>query len=182
MMRIRLLVEAMLLASLFSGWRPACASDAREDSSPIQNETVSRASVILLVHGITTDTADPWDAWGKLQSDGNWSGMVGALEARGRRFGGVICLRSDRRTLPKALDTAGVKGDPRTADFFALEFTPSSVVDGLAAKANELQSCVAILREYCRAGKVTIVAHSAGGLVARQYMQNAIVGCEYRHA
>jgi pimeloyl-ACP methyl ester carboxylesterase len=124
------------------------------------------APVTLLVHGIKVDLAAPVEVWGRAGS-----GMIGHLERAGHRFGGVIRLRGAKLELPAGLD--------RTATLFALEFSDGANVDGLAYKTLELATCLSELRKLTGCRKVNLVAHSAGGLVARAYIQSALPGVRY---
>ena len=144
-------------------------------------DRTSPRSVILLVHGIVPgDVNQPSQVWGKLQpnSDGEkrWTGMIGFLERQDYRFGGVFW----RKESDVKLDTTGTRGDPKTADCFSLSFSSGAAADGLAYKCMELASALAVLREYTGCKKVRIVAHSAGGLVARAYVQSALPDLKYR--
>lgn len=111
----------------------------------------------------------------------HWTGIIGAMEAGGKKFGGVIRPRGADLSLPDCLDITGVDGDPRRADLFVLDYSSSANVDGLAYKTLELAECLKELRHYTGAEKVNLVAYSAGGLVARTYLQNALPGIHYRH-
>ncbi|QDU94013.1 esterase/lipase family protein [Lignipirellula cremea] len=108
-----------------------------------------------------------------------WTGMIGALQESGYRFGGVIRADGARVRLPKVLDTYAVDGDPQQANLFAMEFSAAADVDGLAYKALEFAACVRELRRYCGCDKIRVVAYSAGGLAARVYLQNALPQVEY---
>lgn len=139
------------------------------------NIALAAPSVTLLVHGIKVDLAAPVEVWGRLEtkSDGTsaWTGMIGNLERAGHRFGGVIRLRGAKLQLPEGLD-------PK-ATLFALEFSDGANVDGLAYKTLELAACLAELKRFTGCQKVNILAHSAGGLVARAYLQSALPGIRY---
>src|SRR6185503_14286322 len=52
-------------------------------------------------------------------------------------------------------------------------------VDGLAYKTLELAACLAELRRFTGCQRINLVAHSAGGLVARTYIQSALPGIRY---
>ncbi len=141
------------------------------------------ASVTLLVHGIKVNLKAPVEVWGQpINSDNaspSWTGMIGHLEHAGHRFGGVIRARGAKLTLPESLDQTHVGYDPRQASLFALEFSDGANVDGLAYKTLELATCLAELRRYTGCRKINLVAHSAGGLVARAYLQSALPGVAY---
>jgi pimeloyl-ACP methyl ester carboxylesterase len=128
------------------------------------------ASVTLLVHGLKVDLAAPADTW---------SGMIEHLERSGHRFGGVVRPHGAKLQLPEALDQLNTHSDPQHANLFALEFSEGANVDGLAYKTLELAGCLAELRRYTGCQKVNLVAHSAGGLVARTYLQSALPGISY---
>jgi pimeloyl-ACP methyl ester carboxylesterase len=97
--------------------------------------------------------------------------MIGHLAQAGHRFGGVIRLRGAKLALPDGLDPQ--------ATLFALEFSEGANVDGLAYKTLELAACLAELKRFTGCRKVNILAHSAGGLVARAYLQSALPGIRY---
>ena len=141
----------------------------------LSSAAIGAESVTLLVHGIKVDLAAAVDVWGRLESkpDGTlaWTGMIGHLEQAGHRFGGVIRLRGAKLELPDGLD--------RQATLFALEFSDGANVDGLAYKTLELAACLAELRRFTGCRKVNILAHSAGGLVARAYIQMRLPGIRY---
>ncbi len=106
--------------------------------------------------------------------------MIGFLDARGLAYGGTLQAERGRLDLPEGLNTEGTKVDPRKARLFVLEFSPSANTDGLAHKGLELAEALRQLRRYTGAKKVDVVAHSAGGLAARTYLQGALVGVGYR--
>jgi pimeloyl-ACP methyl ester carboxylesterase len=63
---------------------------------------------------------------------------------------------------------------------FALKFSPAADTDGLAYKALELAESIRAVCKLTGAERVRLVAHSAGGLVARVYLQDALPGRPYR--
>jgi pimeloyl-ACP methyl ester carboxylesterase len=142
------------------------------------------SSVVLLVHGIAWNLHVEDATWGRAlmdrQGPTRWTGMIGHLESRGLPYGGTIRAQGADVRLPQRLDAHGVRGDPRRAKLFVLKFSPSANVDGLALKALELAEAIEELRRFTGARQVRIVAHSAGGLVARAYLQNALPGVRYR--
>jgi pimeloyl-ACP methyl ester carboxylesterase len=105
--------------------------------------------------------------------------MIGFLEERGYRFGGVIQPLGSDIKLPECLDKTATRGDARAADFFSLQFSRSANTDGLTLKALELADCLQELRRFTGCEKLRIVAHSAGGLVARVYLQDALPKVKY---
>ena len=171
-MRFPWLVSCIVLglAVLFEG--PGLASGT---SSP----------PVLLVHGILFDLDADDRTWGRRlnpdSDDSGWSGMIGFLESRGLAYGGAIRPSRGRIRLPDQLDTRGVRAEPRDAKVFVLEFSPYANTDGLGYKAAELAEAVKQLCRFTCAPKVRIVGHSAGGLVARVYLQSALPGVAYRH-
>ncbi len=142
--------------------------------------------VVILVSGIVEDLNRPSEVWGRCQEkpDGtrHWTGMIHFLQCSGYRFGGFVNPGREAQLLPRDLDTTGVAGDPQTADVFALQYSRKAATDGIALKAIELAGCIAQVRAYTGRREVHLVAHSAGGLVARVYLQSALpdVLC-YRH-
>ncbi len=152
---------------------PALAALAAEKPLPI-----------LLVQGMTWNLDKPDNIWGYPADaeDGatEWTGMIGYLQSEGCPFGGVIRPSDGRIKLPKCIDTEGVDVNPRKAAVFELRFSTSADTDGLAYKAVELAEAVKQLCRYTRSPKVRLVTHSAGGLVARVYLQSALPGIEYR--
>lgn len=140
-------------------------------------------SITLLVHGIKVDLAAPLQVWGeptKVAGGVAWTGMIGQMERAGHRYGGVIRPRGTKLSLPANLDSTHTTGVPQRATLFALEFSDGANVDGLAYKTLELAACIAELRRFTGCSKVNLVAHSAGGLVARAYLQSALPGIAYR--
>ena len=140
-------------------------------------------TVILLLHGLTWKSDAGAQIWGTPIVHGNsfeWDGMVGRMQDAGLEFGGLIRAQGNSIHLPTCL-AAPTAGRPERADFFCLEFSSAANVDGLSYKALELRSCLQALRAYTGCRKVRLVAHSAGGLVARAYLQNAIPGVRYEH-
>jgi pimeloyl-ACP methyl ester carboxylesterase len=137
------------------------------------------------VHGIVWDLDRDDYTWGYLTSDGagreRWTGMIGALESKGLAYGGTIRPRDGRVRLPENLDVAGTRTEPRSARFFVLKFSSYANTDGLGYKAIELAEAIKQLCRFTGAEKVRLVGHSAGGLVARVYLQSALPGIEYRH-
>jgi pimeloyl-ACP methyl ester carboxylesterase len=139
---------------------------------------------VLLVHGIAWELDEEDSSWGRLgyDADGSptWSGMIGFLDSKGLRVGGIIRPIKGKVELPEHLDTAGVRGAPRKARLFLLKFSSAANTDGIAYKALELAEAVRQLSLLTGAEKVRIVAHSAGGLFARAYLQNALPGVPFR--
>ena len=142
------------------------------------------SSPILLVHGITWTLGQDDCTWGHLRTDETgeqrWTGMVRFLEARGLTFGGTIRPKNGQVRLPEGIDTRGACVEPRKADVFMLKFSLSANTDGLGYKALELAEAIKQVRRFTGAKKVRLVAHSAGGLVARVYLQSALPGVNYR--
>jgi len=140
-------------------------------------------TVTLLVPGMRFNLENPGLVWGEAEeAEGKvkWSGMIGSLQASGHRFGGVIRPHGQALVLPDRLDQYGAVADPATANLFALEFSPSADVDGLAYKSLEFAACLRELQRYLRCGKIRVVAYSAGGVVARAYLQNALPTVNYQ--
>ena len=163
---------ALVLAQLL-GFRPSEADAAQKQPSPV-----------LLVHGITWDLDDEdatWGHYGAAEGESpRWSGMVGFLESKGLAYGGAIRPIGANVSLPERLDTTGVTGEPREAELFVLKFSRAANTDGVAYKALELAESIKELRRLTGARKVRVVAHSAGGIIARAYLQNALPGVRYR--
>ena len=171
-MRLPWLVSCVVLGVAVLLEEPALAS--RPSSPPV-----------LLVHGILFDLDSDDATWGRRlnpdSDDAGWSGMIGFLESRGLAYGGAIRPWRGRIRLPDQLDTRGVRAQPPDAKVFVLKFSPYANTDGLGYKAAELAEAVKQVCRFTAARKVRIVAHSAGGLVARVYLQSALPGIEYRH-
>jgi pimeloyl-ACP methyl ester carboxylesterase len=170
--RLPWLVSCIVLGLTFLSGGPVLAS--RPSSPPV-----------LLVHGILFDLECDDGTWGRQlnpdSDDSGWSGMIGFLESRGLSYGGAIRPSRGRIRLPDQLDTRGVRAQPRNAKVFVLKFSPYANTDGLGYKAAELAEAVKQVCRFTGARKVRIVGHSAGGLVARVYLQSALPGVEYRH-
>ena len=151
-------------------------------SSSLHASEKSTTSVTLLLPGMQFDLKDPTLSFGtarKTKKGMRWNGLIGALNSSGHRFGGVVRPRGADLSLPRCLDKKGVVGDPRKAKLFALDYSSSANVDGLAYKTLELAACLESLRKYTGCDKVRIVAFSAGGLVARVYLQSALPKVAY---
>lgn len=175
-----ILLMCIALAGAF-GNRQSAAGESM--NPPWTSPCALGDAVTVLVHGMTWDDASPDMTWGRPIKAGSgvisWDGMIGVLERRGLRYGGRIRSVGSSAQLPKCLDRLGCIGDPTAADFFVLEFSSAAKVDGLAYKALELANCLKELRAFTGRRKVCIVAYSAGGLVARTYLQSALPGVKY---
>jgi tetratricopeptide (TPR) repeat protein len=147
-------------------------------------EQPTRKPVILLVHGMTVDLDNPTLIWGEPEKSttagAKWSGAVGFLEQQGYRFGGVIRPRTGKLSLPATLDSTATNGDSKTADLFALAFSKGTKEDGLVSKAMELSKAISELCKFTGSSKVHLVTHSAGGVVARFYLQGGLLESPYR--
>ena len=156
----------------------AACSAARADAAQRPN------CPVLLVHGITWDLDQEDATWGRYQPgasrESDWTGMVGFLQSRGLAYGGAIRPIGADVALPQRLDKSGVTADPRTAQVFVLRFSKAANTDGIAYKALELAESIKELCRFTGADKVRLVAHSAGGIVARAYLQDALPGVRYR--
>ncbi|MCL4191892.1 MAG: hypothetical protein KJZ87_09105, partial [Thermoguttaceae bacterium] len=138
---------------------------------------------VLLVHGMVWDLQHDDGTWGSPTAaaggETRWGGMIGFLQSQGLRYGGTIRGSAGRVQLPGSFEFIA-PGDPRSARVFVLKFSSPANADGLALKALELAETIRQLCRYTGADKVRLVAHSAGGLVARVYLQSALPGVEYR--
>ena len=140
-------------------------------------------SPVLLVHGILWDLDQEDATWGRLEGESaqaQWSGMIGFLQSHSLTYGGTIRPIGSNVSLPQRLDTQGVDVDPHQARLFVLKFSGAANTDGVAYKALELAESIKELCRFTGAKKVRVVAHSAGGIIARAYLQNALPGVEYR--
>lgn len=139
---------------------------------------------VLLVHGMVYDLNAEDTTWGTSYSrrDGRigWTGMIGHLQSKGLAFGGTIRPNKGQVCLPGDLDVTGSYGSPHEARLFVLKFSKYANTDGVGYKAAELAATIRQVCQYTGAKQVRIVAHSAGGLVARVYLQNALPGVPYR--
>jgi pimeloyl-ACP methyl ester carboxylesterase len=159
---------------------PACGQAAPAEGQP------HARPLVLLVNGIVEDINLPSQVWGQFEErdrgQPGWNGMIGSLEAAGYRFGGQIRCGRSALSLPRDLNTAGVRVDPPSADLFWLQFSENAATDGIALKTMELATSIARLCEFTGREKVCLVAHSAGGLVARAYLQSAFADTlAFRH-
>ncbi|MHB8898408.1 MAG: esterase/lipase family protein [Thermoguttaceae bacterium] len=169
----RVFQVAILVALSLAAW-PAAAMGATAPSS----------LPVLLVHGMIYDLQAEDATWGQAyaRQDGGtgWTGMIGHLQACGFAYGGTIRPSRGQIRLGQDLDLAGSTGSPHEARLFVLKFSPYANTDGVGYKAAELAETVRQVCLYTGAPKVRIVAHSAGGLVARVYLENALPGVPYR--
>jgi hypothetical protein len=179
--RAAVVIVAALLAPT------AGCAEVAGDGGPASAPAAAAAVVeppplVLLVGGMTVDLEDTTSIWGSREAvDGRsvWSGMIGGLVDRGYRFGGIVRPAGVKIELPESLDTAGTTEPATTADLFVLEYSAVGRVDGLQAKSLELVQCIRELKRVTGRTKVAIVAHSAGGVVARSYLQGALPGIRY---
>lgn len=148
------------------------------------DEPVAEKTPILLVHGMTWKVDRPKPVWGTYEKDATgrkrWTGLIGFLDDRGYAYGGTLRAKGGRFDLPDGLATEGTRVDPRKGRLFVLEFSPSANTDGLAHKGLELAEAIKQLCRLTGVKKIDIVAHSAGGLAARTYLQGALPGVAYR--
>ena len=137
---------------------------------------------VLLVHGMAWDLDRDDNPWGACSQgpEARWTGMIGYLQSRGMNYGGTIRAAGGRLDLPECFDQSGASAEACRADLFVLKFSPSANTDGLALKALELAEAIQQVRQVTAAAKVRLVAHSAGGIVARIYLQSALPGVRYR--
>jgi pimeloyl-ACP methyl ester carboxylesterase len=171
MQRASILATAATIG-LAGGWGSSCQARPTDDLP------------VLLVHGLAWKIDGEDVTWGRPHVDANGDarvgGMVGFLEDRGLPYGGAIRPVGGRLQLPESLDTYGATAAPHDARLFVLKFSSCANTDGLAYKALELAEAIRQVRRLTGAAKVRIVAHSAGGVVARAYLQNALPGVPYR--
>ncbi len=168
------------------------SNGGRLNAAP-QVDAPSARRVVLLVPGMTPVLDLPTRVWGAPLSPQEvqrreaerprvrWSGLIGRLEAEGLAFGGVIAPRGASLELPAALDARHAADHPAQASVFALVFSGGADVDGLAYKTLELAEAVRCLCRFTGVEQITLVAHSAGGLAARAYVQGALPGLRFRH-
>lgn len=91
-------------------------------------------------------------------------------------FGGVIRPQAGRLRLPDHLETDSAT--PAAARVFALFFSETANVDGLAFKALELAEALRDIRRFTGQRRIRIVAHSGGGLVVRALLQRSLPGLD----
>ncbi|WP_295393689.1 hypothetical protein [uncultured Thiodictyon sp.] len=140
--------------------------------------------VTLLIHGIVLDPTEHTNAWGDYDPDATapearWSGMIGALRTAGFRYGGELRATNGAAPPDAQLIATGADTGPGNANLFVLQFSASANTDGLAYRALELNACIKAATRLTGARQVALVAHSAGGLVARAYLQDALPGVPY---
>src|SRR5438874_1317919 len=111
--RIRLpaqLVCAMLCLSILTS-----QGGARAAEDPRQTPR----AVTLLIHGMTWNPRKPTPIWGQWRTPAkgspSWTGLLGALQQEGWRFGGFIRPRDADVRLPTCLDMTGTKVKPHEA-------------------------------------------------------------------
>ncbi len=141
---------------------------------------------VLLIHGMTWQTDCEDTTWGICSANLNhaktrWTGMIGYLESQGLRYGGTLCGRDGRIEMTESQDPRRAGAASSAANLFVLKFSQSANVDGLALKSLELAEAIKHVRRRTGADRVRLVAHSAGGLVARVYLQGALPGVRYHH-
>lgn len=178
---IRFIVVSAITAAvaIVSAFLVVTLSGCHQDHNTEDNRPVT-----LLLHGLTwkVDGGSSVAVWGSHLDDGpkgdRWDGMIGHLQSEGLQFGGIIHPQDSQVRLPDCL-RQGCK-DAADADFFALEFTGAANRDGLAYKTLELAQCLRELRRFTGCGKIRLVAHSAGGLIARAYLQSVVPDCPYQ--
>ena len=155
-----------------------CMEDAQQTGAGTTNKP---CGVTLLVPGIAWDgpQSQNREADSSHETRKNWVTLIEYLKNQGHSFGGHIRPHGARIRLPECLEIAkeGLD-DPRSATLFVMEFSPAANSDGLAFRALELAECLKELHRYTER-PVRIVAHSAGGLVARVVLQRACPGIHY---
>jgi pimeloyl-ACP methyl ester carboxylesterase len=170
-------VRIFLLAAVFAVAATLGPFEARAAGSP-------SSLPVLLVHGMVYDLRAEDTTWGRSygRRDGRvgWTGMIGHLDSKGLAYAGTIRASKGQICLPNDLDMTGSYGSPHEARLFVLKFSKYANTDGVGYKAAELAAAIREVCRYTGAEKVRIVAHSAGGLVARVYLQNALPGVPYR--
>ncbi|MCE9607397.1 MAG: hypothetical protein K8U03_21130 [Planctomycetia bacterium] len=174
------LVEILFIGNAMPNTASADEPDGKQNSSPLQ-------PFVLLVGGMTYDLANPLPIWGERiaassESSGEsptYTGMLGALVREGYRYGGTVTTKKGRMELPEALAAATTDNASTQPNLFVLEFSDSARIDGLGIKALELAECLKELRRATGRPSAQIVAHSAGGIVARTYLQSALPGIRY---
>jgi len=146
----------------------------------VGNDT-NQKNIILLIHGIKLNINQPNRVWGNCNKNEKyyWNGMVGYLQNRGYAFGGIIKSKRGNIRLPDCLDKTCCYYNPVDANVFVLEFSKAASTDGLAFKCLELSECIKELLYFTNCKSISIVAHSAGGLVARAYVQKALPSVDY---
>lgn len=141
-------------------------------------DAAADSPMVLLVHGMKFDLSSESNVWGQCAAEspiGIGTGIIGCLEQSGLPFGGIIRTQEG---VPNISLHSNVPTGASTARVYCLEFSRAANVDGLAFKAIELAACVRELKRI--SGKrVCIVAHSAGGLATRAWLQRALPGVTY---
>lgn len=190
-------VALVLLAATRQAPVRAADDQPRPAEADGKGSQAAEIGVTLLVHGINTIPGMSGHVWGSPLVDGavdpkagldpqetlpsSWTGLIGYLERRAHRFGGVIRPLGSALDLPACLDTSATQGDPESATVFELEFSDGAEIDGLAYRALELAAAVRALCEFRNVQRVCLVTHSAGGLAARAYLQSALPGLPFEH-
>ena len=110
---------------------------------------------IVLVHGICSDNS-------------TWEGTKDALEQRGFDFGDVLDITSPSL--------------PANGDFYTVKFQNPRIEDGIADWADQLTPHFSTLSSLEGPGaQFIVVAHSAGGLASRAYLQLPQAGDKFHH-
>lgn len=136
--------------------------------------SAAAAEAVLLVPGISTQLFGDGDSWGAQAAERSASTastpMLATLRAAGYHYGGII---------DAAATAAPAKAQTR-ANLFVLRFSAAADDDGLGYKGLELAQAISEVRRRSGADRVSLVAYSAGGVVARAYLQGALPGLAYR--
>ena len=126
--------------------------------------------VVLLVHGMIFERKN-----NLLTDEKYWGcpitkeGLIGNLQTRGLIYKGLLKSKDGTVTLN---DTGGAIAKKGESVFYSVSFSEAANADGFTGRVIELVRFVERAKKSEGVSKVTIVGHSAGGLVARSYLQS----------
>lgn len=114
---------------------------------------------VVFIHGLCSDSE-------------TWATTKDVMQDKGWTFGG---------TMKDPMDLFEVNLHPANADFYLLNFADQSLQNGIESWASELQLYLQRIDQFrtqhgVPSSKFTVIGHSAGGLVARYYLQKRYRG------
>lgn len=141
----------------------------------VPHQKIKEKTVVVFVHGMIFDKDEDgglsgYDYWGDRKTH---TGMIGLLIDKGWRYRGLIW---NKMGTPR-WDDSGSTGQSDGTIFYTVAFSGAANSDGFGGRVLELARSIESIKTRESVSRLTVVGHSAGGLVTRAYLQSP----EYRH-